>query len=180
MPKTIKKKTAKPQRGRTTPTTARPQELVKTQPIKQARRYVRIEISSPVSFVPFRLPLSGPVDREGVERGTILNISGGGVLLEAEGDFKPSDFLLLRIGLFENCHLENVLGRVKRVEACGDGKCLLGAEFLTRQMLEGLVADLPKGFLPDEIGAFDEKLRELLSRQIFAKRAGSPNGAAEK
>ncbi len=100
-----------------------------------------------------------------------MNISGGGVLLEAEGDFRALDFMLLKIGLFENCHLENVVGRIKRVEACGEGKCLLGAEFLTRQMLDGLVTELPKGFLPDEVGVFDEKLRELLSKQIFAKRA---------
>lgn len=175
MPKTVKKTTTKPTNPKPVASVSDPQEQLKTQPIKQTRRYVRIEISSPVSFVPFRLPLNGPVDGHNVERGTILNISGGGVLLEAEGEHQALDFLLLKIGLFENCHLENVVGRIKRVEACGEGKCLLGAEFLTRQMLDGLMTDLPKGFLPEAVGVFDEKLRELLSKQVFAKRAaGQP------
>jgi hypothetical protein len=140
---------------------------------RQTRRFVRIEVSSPVSFVPFRLPLAGPVDVSQICNGRVLNISGGGLLLETSAWVEPSDYLLLRIGLFENCHLERVVGRVKRMESTGSGECLLGIEFLTREMLHQLVAELPNGYLPSESGAFDEKLRELLSKQIFAKKSSS-------
>ena len=146
----------------TTPTDAR-----------QTRRFVRIEVSSPVSFVPFRLPLAGPVDISQVCNGRVLNISGGGLLLETSSWVEPADYLLLRIGLFENCHLERVVVRVKRMESTGSGECLLGVEFLTREMVNQLAAELPNGYLPSETGAFDEKLRELLSRQIFAKKSAS-------
>ncbi len=146
---------------------------------RQTRRFVRIEVSSPVSFVPFRLPLAGPVDVSQICNGRVLNISGGGLLLETSAWVEPSDYLLLRIGLFENCHLERVVGRVKRMESTGSGECLLGIEFLTREMLHQLVAELPNGYLPSESGAFDEKLRELLSKQIFTKKASSaPDGTS--
>ena len=91
--------------------------------------------------------------------------------MDTESWVQSADYVLLRIGLFENCHLEHVVGRVKRIESCGDGHCLLGTEFLTREMLQELKADVPDGFLPATVGVFDEKLREVLSRQIFAKRA---------
>lgn len=135
------------------------------------RRFVRIEVSSPVAFVPFRVPLAQKVDLQRFCSGNILNISGGGVLLETETWVQSADYLLLRIGLFDKCQLENVVARVKRIESAGDGKCLLGAEFLTREMLAGLTADLRPGFLPEGIGVFDEKLRELLSRQVFSRKA---------
>ncbi len=139
---------------------------------RHPRRFVRIEISSPVTFVPFRLPLTRPLGApaEGAWTGKILNLSGGGILLETDTWVEPSDYMLLKIGLFENCHLENVAGRVKRSENCGDGKCLVGIEFLTREMMQHLQSDLPDGFLPAGAGIFDEKLRELLSRQIFSKQ----------
>jgi hypothetical protein len=176
MPKTkTGKKTQKAQRtkpaGSTVSRKAAPTAAPATD--RQTRRFVRIEVSSPVSFVPFRLPLAGPVDTSQVCNGRVLNISGGGLLLETSAWVEPSDYLLLRIGLFENCHLERVVGRVKRMESTGSGECLLGIEFLTREMLHQLVAELPNGYLPSESGAFDEKLRELLSKQIFAKKSTS-------
>lgn len=177
MPKTTTKN-----RRRSTKSKPHPVPALKTAPAgqttatpeRQTRRFVRIEVSSPVSFVPFRLPLAGPVDTSQVSSGRVLNISGGGLLLETSAWVEPADYLLLRIGLFENCHLERVVGRVKRMESTGSGECLLGIEFLTREMLFQLVSDLPKGYLPPEAGAFDEKLRELLSRQIFSKKSAAP------
>ncbi len=178
MPKTkTRKKTQKVQRTKPATATVTKNASPTAQPAasadRQTRRFVRIEVSSPVSFVPFRLPLAGPVDVSQIANGRVLNISGGGLLLETSAWVEPSDYLLLRIGLFENCHLERVVGRVKRMESTGSGECLLGIEFLTREMLHQLVAELPNGYLPSESGAFDEKLRELLSKQIFAKKSGA-------
>ncbi len=180
MPKTTKTR-KKNQKTRPAATTATKNAAPAAPPAaadRQTRRFVRIEVSSPVSFVPFRLPLAGPVDVSQVSSGRVLNISGGGLLLESSAWVEPSDYLLLRIGLFENCHLERVVGRVKRMESTGSGECLLGIEFLTREMLHQLTSELPNGYLPSESGAFDEKLRELLSKQIFAKKSGSgPNSS---
>lgn len=175
MPKTKTRK--KTQKAKPAPSTTTRKAAPMTQPAasadRQTRRFVRIEVSSPVSFVPFRLPLAGPVDTSQICNGRVLNISGGGLLLETAAWVEPADYLLLRIGLFENCHLERVVGRVKRMESTGSGECLLGIEFLTREMLHQLTAELPDGYMPAEAGAFDEKLRELLSKQIFTKKAGS-------
>ena len=174
MPKTkTRKKTQKAKPATTVTRKAAPTAQPTAAADRQTRRFVRIEVSSPVSFVPFRLPLAGPVDVSQICNGRVLNISGGGLLLETSAWVEPSDYLLLRIGLFENCHLERVVGRVKRMESTGSGECLLGIEFLTREMLHQLVSELPNGYLPSESGAFDEKLRELLSKQIFAKKSGS-------
>ena len=166
--KTVKNRKAKPAGAPMT----KKAPLTVTADARQTRRFVRIEVTSPVSFVPFRLPLAGPVDISQVCNGRVLNISGGGLLLETSAWVEPADYLLLRIGLFENCHLERVVARVKRMESTGSGECLLGVEFLTREMVNQLAAELPNGYLPSETGAFDEKLRELLSRQIFAKKSG--------
>jgi len=181
MPKTIKTR-RKNQKSKPAAATVTQKEAPAAQPAattdRQTRRFVRIEVSTPVSFVPFRLPLAGPVDLSQICSGRVLNISGGGLLLESSAWVEPADYLLLRIGLFENCHLERVVGRVKRMESTGSGECLLGIEFLTREMLHQLVSDLPNGYLPQESGAFDEKLRELLSKQVFAKKSSSSPDAA--
>ncbi|MCI0404533.1 MAG: PilZ domain-containing protein, partial [candidate division Zixibacteria bacterium] len=99
MPKTkTRKKTQKAQRTKPAIATATKNASPTSPPTpatdRQTRRFVRIEVSSPVSFVPFRMPLAGPVDVSQVSNGRVLNISGGGLLLETSAWVEPSDYLL--------------------------------------------------------------------------------------
>jgi len=143
------------------------QVVAKEQP--QRRRWVRLEIFSPVMLHQLIADEAGQsVKRSGHEKSAmILNISGGGVLLSTFDALNENDFLLMKFEIKGFDALADVLGKIKRIENCPDGENLVGVEFLTPGNFdEGWLSDQLKSMIEDPLG-FSERLHCLVSRFVF-------------
>ncbi|MCK4427584.1 MAG: PilZ domain-containing protein [candidate division Zixibacteria bacterium] len=132
----------------------------------QGRKYVRIEITSPVDF---RLLIS----KRGRIRlskdkcsGKIMNLSCGGILLESGEALPEGTFVLLSLNLNGVVVLEGVLGKIKRVEPTEDGEYLVGVEFCLGEELERFASKEQIEKLPVKVGSFNHKLKEIISGYI--------------
>jgi c-di-GMP-binding flagellar brake protein YcgR len=148
----------------------RPLKLYKS----KRRRYVRVEISEPVSFA--RIDLDRPLAELDVTEyaGTILNISGGGVLLICDQAVPEGDYIAMSFEL-KGCELvTGIVGKVKRVDSDGEGEHLIGVEFC-------LEAELQEVFGRDNLGvylsSFDERIKRALLKYIFTKKVDQRLGA---
>ena len=137
---------------------------------ENGRRFVRLEISSPMSlrrikdiFGNFR-PNEQTYDVEG----TVLNISAGGVLVDLDEPLNDGDIVLMRFRLQGVEALENVLGLVKRCEQ-DDGLFLCGIEFVTRRFLEDNLSRSELELLGERLFDFQESVRGVLSRYLYAE-----------
>lgn len=131
------------------------------------RRYVRLEISAPITFAPINLdrPLS-EVDVS-QNNGTILNISGGGVLLICDRQVTEGDYIAMSFEL-KGCEmLSGIVGKVKRVDDDGDGGYLMGVEFCPEtELLEVFGHDNLGTF----VSSFDERVKRTLLKYIFTRK----------
>ena len=130
------------------------------------RRYVRIELSSPIGFRLLackngKLKLS----KEKIT-GEILNLSEGGVLLLTDGPVPEEGFVLLTLNLNGLVILEGVLGKIKRMEASGEGDFLVGMEFASREELEKLSSPEQIEDLSVKVASFNYKLREIITSYL--------------
>jgi hypothetical protein len=141
----------------------------------QGRRYVRIEVSSPVEF---RLLLTKR-GRIRLSRnqcsGKILNLSCGGLLLESGEAIAEGTFLLLSLNLNGLVILEGVLGKIKRVEPTEDGEYLVGVEFCSREELENLVSKERIRELPVKVASFDHKIKEIIGSYVETTHLATQN-----
>ena len=136
----------------------------------QGRKYVRIEITSPVDFrllIPKRGRIRLSKDKCS---GKILNLSCGGILLESGEAIPEGTFLLLSLNLNGVVVLEGVLGRIKRVEPTEDGEYLVGVEFCLREELENFASKEQIEKLPVKVASFDHKLREIILSYVGTTR----------
>jgi len=130
------------------------------------RRYVRIELSSPIHFRLLsckkgKLKLSR--DRT---RGEILNLSEGGMLLITDHPVPEDGFMLLTLNLNKLVILEGVLGKIKRVETSGEGDFLVGVEFAPKEELEKQTSLEQIEELPVKVASFNHKLREIITSYL--------------
>lgn len=141
----------------------RPLKLYKS----KRRRYVRLEISEPVSFA--RIDLDRPLAEiaEGQHTGTILNISGGGVLMICEHEVPEGDYIAMTFEL-KGCEMvDGVVGKVKRVDDDGEGGFLMGVEFSPEEELKSVLGEDNIGTF---ISSFDQRIKRTLLKYIFARR----------
>lgn len=134
-------------------------------PVKTShgRKYVRIELSSPVKF---RLLICSRRKIKITEEetcGEILNLSEGGMLLLTDSPVQEQGFALMTLNLNNLAVLDGVLGKIKRVEASEEGDFLVGVEFTSREELEKLTSPEQVQSLPVRVESFDRKLREIIS-----------------
>jgi len=136
----------------------------------QGRKYVRIEITSPVNFR-LLLPKKGRI-RLSKDRcsGKILNLSCGGILLESAEAIGEGTFLLLSLNLNGVVVLEGILGKTKRVEPTEDGEYLVGVEFCLREELENFASKEQIEKLPVKVASFNHKLREIILSYVNTAR----------
>jgi hypothetical protein len=130
----------------------------------RGRKYVRVELSSPVAFR-FLSCSRGELrvaDEEG--SGEILNLSEGGMLLLTDSPVQEHDFALMTLNLNKMAILDGVLAKIKRVEASGEGDYLVGLEFASRGELEKLSSPEQVKNLPVKVESFDRKMRETIAR----------------
>jgi c-di-GMP-binding flagellar brake protein YcgR len=131
----------------------------------QRRKFVRIDIQGQVTFRVLDLA-SNDIEQETVEKGALLNISAGGILLCTTAKVKPGDYLLLNFRLRYHERLENIIGVVKRAENQTKDS-LIGVEFLTKEQL-GLPEHIHvAGFLPSFASYFDDELERHIVQYVY-------------
>ncbi|GAB4317112.1 MAG: hypothetical protein Kow0074_05510 [Candidatus Zixiibacteriota bacterium] len=137
----------------------------------QKRRYVRLEIFSPVSFCVVQIDKDKRVRTHPEKKaGVLLNISGGGALISSNDRVGNDDLLLLTFDIKGFNQLSNVLARVKRVEECEDGERLIGLEFLTSEQVDDPTLADNLSRLPGNPMGFAENLKRIVSRFVFQKQ----------
>lgn len=138
------------------------------------RRFVRIEIASPVTLNKIR-------DHEGqfwpqgewhVINGTILNISAGGILVEIDQQIGEGDVVALHFIMQEVEALNDVLGLVRRVDIDPTG-VIAGIAFVTRDEVTDLLSQGQIDMLPETLDDFEHTVRRVLSRYIFEDSAAA-------
>jgi hypothetical protein len=140
----------------------------------QGRKYVRIEVTSPVDFrllIPRRGKIRLAKDRCS---GKILNLSCGGLLLESKKTIPEGAFLLLSLNLNGLVTLEGVLGKTKRLESTEDGEYLVGVEFCLREELENFASKEEIEKLPVKVGSFNHKLKEIILSYVHTAHLAMP------
>ncbi len=137
----------------------------------QKRRYVRLEVFSPVAFnsivvEPDKRVRLHPEKKAGV----LLNLSGGGVLISTTDRATEGEFLLMKFDIKGFDALTNVLGKVKRVESSEDGENLVGIEFLAIDQVDDPTVANGLTRLADHPKEFSEGLSRLISRYVFQRQ----------
>jgi len=135
------------------------------------RRFVRLEISSPMAMRKIRQAGGEfwPTGERHVIDGVILNISAGGVLVELDQSVDEGDVVSMRFTLQEEEMVDNVLGLVKRTDVDA-GTFLVGIEFINRQRLYDLMSQEEIDLLPESLTGFDERIRQVLSKYVHQER----------
>ena len=131
------------------------------------RRFIRLEISSPVALRNIKDAL-GMVPNEELYNmnGVILNISSGGVLVELEEVLAENDFVLMKFTMQDVETIENVLGSVKRVDTQDDFH-LAGIEFVTPESLEDKLSHAELDLIKGKINNFNAMVQETLGKYLY-------------
>jgi len=138
---------------------------------QQKRRFVRLEIFSPVAFTSIVTENDGRVRlRPEKKAGVLLNLSGGGALISSQDSATSDELVLMKFDVKGFDALTNVLGRVKRVEDCADGERLIGVEFLDPSQLDDPVLSAGLSKLTENPKDFTEGLSRLISRYVFQRQ----------
>ena len=135
------------------------------------RRFIRLQISSPMTMKKIKDAVGNfwPEGDWHMINGTILNISAGGVLVDIDQPLLEGDVVCMYFTLQQVECLDNVLGLVKRVDG-EDGFFLAGIEFITRDYLRDLFSGGELDMLPNELTNFDDSVREVLNKYVYAER----------
>jgi hypothetical protein len=139
--------------------------------MQDSRRFVRIEISSPMSLSKIK-DAGGNFEPDGdwhTLHGLILNISAGGVLVEVDQPLLEGDVVSMHFTLQEIESIDNVLGLVKRADE-DEGAFLAGIQFITREYLRDIFSQAEMDLLPDRLTNFNESIRDVLNKYIFLER----------
>jgi len=143
------------------------------------RRFVRLEISSPMSLNKIKdifgnfWPVSGGYAIDGI----ILNISPGGVLVEVDEPLNEGDVVSMKFSLSAGGQtyrqgvetLDNVLGIVKRTdqeEKC----CLVGIEFISKDYLRDKLSQGELEMLSENLSDFTQTVQDVLKKYIYHER----------
>ncbi len=141
------------------------------------RRFVRLEISSPIALKKVKDSLGGfwPEGTTYAIDGTILNVSPGGVLIETEQPLGEHEIVAMRFTLQGDEVLEHILGMVKRSEKMDDFY-LSGIEFINRGHLEDKLSQGEIDMLSDKLVNFQEMVQQVLARYITKTRSSAQDG----
>jgi len=141
---------------------------------EQKRRFIRLEISEPVNYSLLRDHFGGFFPQgDGPEyKGSILNISAGGVLITSEDPMEEGAIVLIKVTLQDIELIDRIIGIVKRADA-DENEWLVGIEFISKENLSDYFTDAEFDLLPDNIASFNERLRNVLNKYIYYKRVSS-------
>lgn len=141
------------------------------------RRFVRLEISAPMSMCRLKDQEGGfwpDGDGQNIS-GVILNISGGGLLVDLDQVIENGDIVSMHFTIQDVEVLDNVLGRVKRVDVESSG-CIAGIEFVSAAYLLDHFSAAEMQLISESHRHFDDSVREVLNRYISRERLGQEVG----
>lgn len=132
------------------------------------RRFVRLEISSPITLKKVRDSLGNfwaSGDWHQIH-GRILNISAGGVLVELDQTLSEGDVVVMQFTVQDVEYLSDVLGIVKRADL-DEGFCLAGIQFIDREFLKDVLSRAQLEVMAPQFDSFDDGIRSLLNRYMY-------------
>ena len=133
------------------------------------RRYIRLEISSPVSLRNLKDNIGMiPNDKLYNMEGYILNISAGGVLVEIKETVAEQDFVLMKFTLQDIETISNVLGIVKRAEVEAD-YTLAGIEFVSKDHLMDRLSQAEIDLIESKVSNFHDSVQKTLTQYFYKK-----------
>jgi hypothetical protein len=140
---------------------------------EQNRRYIRLEISSPVNCTVLknRAGRFWPACDGPAIEGSILNLSAGGMLIVSDMALEEGTIVLLKMSLQDIEVLDNIVGLVKRADL-DDNEWLMGIEFVSREYLGDIFSDAELNVLPQKVVSFDEQIKTTLNKYIYRARVG--------
>ncbi len=138
---------------------------------ENCRRYIRLEISSPMSVRRIKDIFGNfwPTEQDFHIDGMILNISAGGVLVEVDQPLNEGDIVAMRFRLQDVEDLDHVLGIVKRTDQDEDA-CLAGIEFVGREFLNDHLSESEIGLLDDKFDDFQRCVQQALSKYLYTEK----------
>lgn len=138
------------------------------------RRYIRLEISEPISFTILKDQSSGfqPLQDGQIHGGSILNVSAGGILIATETPLEEGSVIIMKMSLQEVEVIDKVIGVVKRADA-DDGEWLIGIEFISKEYLVDHFSSAELDIIPKEVASFDERLKKILNKYVYYRRSAA-------
>ncbi len=146
----------------------------------QRRRYVRLDITSPIDF-----KLIVPENDKGENAGFIpfsgevLNVSAGGVLIESKEAMPEDSYVVMEFELNGSDRISGVVGRIKRCDSETEDCHFVGVEFCTSEDVEQNCPPECQKLLNDECCSFDDKIRRLINRYVFSRKVQEKTGETE-
>ena len=137
----------------------------------QRRRYVRLDITSPVN-IKLLVPSSGKSMEPGFipYKGDILNVSGGGLLIESSESMPEDEYVVIELELNGTDRLTGIVGKIKRCETESQATHLIGVEFCTEEDIrQNCPAEYQK-LLGDCCESFSDKVRTLINKYVFNQK----------
>ncbi len=131
------------------------------------RRFVRLEISSPMSLQKIKDSSGGfwPDGDWHVINGAILNISAGGVLVDLDQEVSTGDIVSMHFTMQKVEEISNVLGLVKRVDG-DDGSFITGIQFISTGYLQDHFSRGEVDLLADQHTHFSESVQHILNKHL--------------
>ncbi|MFH1374796.1 MAG: PilZ domain-containing protein [bacterium] len=138
----------------------------------QRRQFVRVDLFTGVSWVNLAdNPLAGAGDSEMKwKKSKTVNISGGGVLMAVKESPSTGDLMLLKVDLFTEIGLPDVVASICRRTFRDDGKYLVGVQFLRSTQLAGHFTQGRLAALPATVRDFDQSAQNRLVTYVFQQQ----------
>lgn len=133
------------------------------------RRFVRVEISAPVSIENLKDSLDHIDDNMTYSiAGTILNISANGVLIDIPEAVTEKDYLLMKFTLQDTESIDSILGMVKRIDSEGESN-IVGVEFLSPEVLKDRLSQPEIEILQENVANFNDSIHDKLENYLIKK-----------
>lgn len=123
---------------------------------RKGRKVIELELEEMVS-----LKMFSPEEAEIREKikGKVLSLNENGILLLTDNAMKEGSFINLSINFKGLGVLDDILGKVKRVEESDEHDFYVGVELYSTEQIK---AEALSGLLPQKLESFDSKLKKSL------------------
>jgi len=135
---------------------------------ESGRRYVRLEISTPISLNRIKDIFGhyNPAEESLVVNGRILNVSTGGVLVEIDQPLNSGDIVSMRFTFQDVKSPDNILGLVKRCD-CEEDCILAGIEFVSWDDLQDKLSAGELELLSENTTTFYDSIHKVLEKYLY-------------
>ncbi len=138
----------------------------------QRRQFVRIDMMKvfSIALVPDRVGEDTTHQSLQWRQTRSINISGGGMLIEAPVSLKKGDLLLVKMKFFGEVGLPLALGAVCRRTESDKGALRAGIEFVRSEQIPKFFNEGQRRLLPESASYFDQTMQNKLVNYIFQEQ----------